>query len=83
MLHVVEVKWLCDFRLRIEFSDGVVKEVDLAKELWGEVFEPLKDPQFFQRVALNQETGTIEWPNGADFAPEFLHEKGVEVGRAA
>jgi hypothetical protein len=83
MLHVVEVKWLRDFRLRIEFSDGVVKEVDLAKELWGEVFEPLKDRQFFQRVALNQETGTIEWPNGADFAPEFLHEKGVDVGRAA
>ena len=83
MLHVVKVKWVRDYRLRVEFNDGVVKEVDLAKELWGEVFEPLKDPQRFQEVTINPETGTIEWPNGADFAPEFLHEKGVEVGRAA
>lgn len=39
----------------------------------GEVFEPLKDPAFFRRVRLNPETGTVEWPNGADLAPEFLY----------
>ena len=83
MLHVVKVNWLREYSLRIEFDDGVIKDVDLAEELWGEVFEPLKDPQFFQRVAVNPETGTIEWPNGADFAPEFLKEKGVGTGRAA
>ena len=58
----------------VEFNVGVVKEADLAQELWGEVFEPLKDPQFFQQVALNPETGTIESPNVADFTPEFFRE---------
>ena len=83
MLHVIKVEWVQDYRLRVEFNDGLLKEVDLANELWGEVFEPLKDLGLFRQVALNHETGTIEWPNSADFAPEFLHEKGVEVGRAA
>jgi hypothetical protein len=44
------------------------------------VFEPLRDVQFFSKVRLNQDTGTIEWPNGADFAPEFLSEIGTTVG---
>ena len=83
MLHVSKVKWLESYRLRVEFNDGSVKDVDLANELWGEVFEPLKEVEVFRQVTLNEETGTIEWPNGADLAPEFLHEKGVDVGRAA
>jgi hypothetical protein len=47
------------------------------------VFEPLKDPEFFKQVAVSKETNTIEWPNGADFAPEFLYEIGKEVEQVA
>jgi len=57
--------------------------VDLASEIYGEVFEPLKRPEFFRRVSVNPETNTIEWPNGADFAPEFLHRIGTEVQQIA
>ena len=41
--------------------------------------EPLKDPEFFRQASVNPETGTVEWPNGADVAPGFLHERGVPV----
>ncbi len=75
-LHVTDVRPCDDYRLRLTFSDGVVKEVDLAGELYGEVFEPLKDLETFRRVRVNPDTNTIEWPNGADFAPEFLYEIG-------
>ncbi len=77
-LHVTVVSYLEAYRIRVEFSDGVAKEVDLRAELYGEVFEPLKDVEFFKRVRVNSETNTIEWPNGADFAPEFLYEIGQE-----
>jgi hypothetical protein len=82
-LHVTEVRLTKDYELRVTFSDGVVKEVDLAGELHGEVFEPLKDPEMFKQVKVNVDTNTIEWPNGADFAPEFLYESGREIKQVA
>lgn len=72
MIDVVEVRHLHDFVLWLRFDDGTEGEVDLKGELWGEVFEPLNESAFFARVWVNADTGTIEWPNGADFAPEFL-----------
>ncbi len=78
-LHVIGVTYLEDYKLRLKFNDGVVKDVALKDELCGEVFEPLKDIDFFKQVAVNSDTNTIEWPNNADFAPEFLYEIGEEV----
>lgn len=60
--------------LKVTFSDGTKKRVNLRPLLWGEVFEPLRDPDRFSDVYLNEEVGTIAWPNGADFAPEALYE---------
>ena len=82
-LHVTKANRVSTYQLRIEFSDGVVKLVDLANELNGEVFEPLRDPELFSQVTVNPETMTIEWPNGADFAPEFLYEIGQDTKQAA
>ena len=62
------------YRLRLTFSDGKVGDIDLASELWGEVFEPLKDLELFKSFKVDQELGTVVWPNGADFAPEFLYQ---------
>ena len=62
------------YRLRLTFSDGKVGDIDLAPELWGEMFEPLKNLEVFKSFKVDQELGTIVWPNGADFAPEFLYQ---------
>ena len=82
-LHVKRVIYVGDYRLKVYFTNGVVKEVDLSGELYGEVFKPLQDPEFFRQVRVSEETGTIEWPNGADFAPEFLFETGKDVKQVA
>jgi hypothetical protein len=82
-LHVTNVENVKPFELQLQFSDGTVKRVDLSNELYGDVFTPLIDPSFFTQVKLNQETGTVEWPNGADFAPEFLFEIGQEIKQVA
>jgi hypothetical protein len=81
-LHVTDVIYLEGYKLRLTFNDGVVKDVDLEAELYGQVFEPLKDVEFFKKVAVNPDTNTIEWPNGADLAPEFLYETGQELETA-
>jgi hypothetical protein len=82
-LHVTDVSYLNEYRLRVQFSDGVAKDVDLSAELHGEIFEPLRNQELFKRVKVNPETNTIEWPNGADFAPEFLYEAGQEAKQVA
>ena len=70
---VVEVRPLEDYRLWLRFQDGVSGTVDLSAELWGPMFEPLKDMMLFAQVAIHPELETITWPNGAGLAPEFLH----------
>jgi hypothetical protein len=77
--EIVDVVYLNDYRLWLTFGDGVVKVVDLQDELWGEVFLPLQDKRLFQQVFIPEDGNTIEWPNGADFAPEFLYEIGVSA----
>ncbi len=78
-LHVDQAEYLSEYKLRLRFNNGVTKEVDLKKELTGPIFQPLQDPAFFRQVYVNEETNTIEWPNGADFAPEFLYKLGREL----
>jgi hypothetical protein len=57
--------------LRLTFDDGLMRDVDLADELWGPMFEPLKDPAFFAQVSVDH--GTVVWPNGVDLDPLVLH----------
>lgn len=72
--RIRSVEPLDGFALRIDFDDGTVREIDLEAELWGPVFEPLRqDPQLFRQVRVDKELGTIVWPNGADFDPDVLH----------
>ncbi|GAB6067993.1 DUF2442 domain-containing protein [Methylothermus subterraneus] len=72
---LIEAKYIADYRIWVRFADGVEGEIDLSGELWGEVFEPLRDPGEFARMRVDAEAGTVVWPNGADFAPEFLYHK--------
>ncbi len=84
--HLIQARgvlYLGDYRLRILFSDGAVRDVNLEKELWGPVFEPLKDPAFFAKAYIDPETWTVCWPNGADIATDTLYEIGSPVAAAA
>jgi hypothetical protein len=63
------------YRVWLRFADGVAGEVDLASELTGEVFEPLRDPAAFRTLRADPELRTLTWPNGADLAPEYLYQR--------
>ena len=75
MLRVIDVDYLGDYSLFVSFSDGAKKTVDLKPHLVGEVFGELLDKKKFVQYGLTRMT--IVWANGADLAPEFLHEIGV------
>ena len=69
-IHVTDVEYLDEYKLHLCFNTGVEGIVDLEPELYGAIFEPLRDQTLFRQAHLTSRT--IEWPNGADFAPEFL-----------
>jgi hypothetical protein len=69
-LEITNAKYLNEFRISLEFNNGESKTVDLKDELEGEVFQPLKDIEYFKDFSVKY--NTIEWKNGADFAPEYL-----------
>ena len=75
ILHVIEATYERDYVVRVKFNDGAEGLVDLASELHGEMFEPLKDPEKFKAFRVDPELDTIVWENGADLAPEFLHDR--------
>ena len=79
---VLAVEHLGGHRLRLTFADGITGEVDLSDRLAGPVgpmFEPLLDVDFFAQVVVDEELGTVVWPNGADLAPEVLHARAMSL----
>lgn len=70
--RIEQARHVTGYTLWLRFSDGAEGEVDLSAELYGEVFEPLKTVEYFRSFRLDPELRTVTWPNGADFAPEFL-----------
>ena len=73
--HVVEARYLGDYKVWLEFNDGRKGVVDLADELYGDEHSSLRDRRKFSDFYLDYGLASIAWLDGADFAPEFLYEK--------
>jgi hypothetical protein len=61
--------------LKLTFADGVSGEVDVLDRMHGPVFEEACTTEGFARVSVDEETGTVVWPGGADLAPDTLYER--------
>lgn len=70
-LHVTTARYVADHRVNVSFNDGTSAELDLSDSLDGPIFEPLRDVEYFRSFSIIGHT--LAWPNGADFAPEYLH----------
>ena len=77
LIEVVDATYIDEFRLLIQFDNGEKKIVDLKDELDGEIFQLLKDKNYFKKFSVNKELGIIQWPNEADMAPERLYKIGI------
>jgi Protein of unknown function (DUF2442) len=74
VVDVTKVEVVQERTVRLSFSDGSERVVDLAPLLWGPVFEEIaRDDDLFAEVGVDPDTGTITWPNGADLDPDVLH----------
>ena len=74
IIHITHAKVVGSHSLDLTFDNGVRKRVNLRKELYGPIFEPLRDPAYFAQAVVDPNSRTVSWPNGADFAPDFLYQ---------
>lgn len=77
VIPITHIQVIGDHRLRLTFRNGLVGDVDFTDREWKGVFEPLRDPARFAKVAI--EGPTVVWPeDGLDMAPETLYEKALQ-----
>ncbi len=69
-LHVTHAEYVEGHRIRVSFNDDTGGEIDLSESLDGPIFQPLRDVDYFRSFSIVGHT--LAWPNGADFAPEYL-----------
>src|SRR5436853_3438403 len=82
--RVISAEALSEMRLRVVFADGTSGEADLSNflssdKVHGTVFEPLGECEFFGQLRIVN--GAVEWPNGADLAPDAMYDAIREEGR--
>ncbi len=83
MHFVKKAEYLGEYRVRLSFEDGSVRDVDLAPHLDGEIFEPSKDVEYFKTLRVEPDLDTIVWDNGADMSPDSLYEISKAVKKTA
>lgn len=62
------------YTLTVSFADGTEQTIDFQPVLHGVMLGPLRELTVFNAVSLDDEVGTLVWPNGADFDPATLHD---------
>lgn len=72
-IWITKAEYVQDYQIKLFFSEGTSGIIDLQNELKKPIFKPLQDINYFKTFKLG--SWTIEWDNGADFAPEFLYNK--------
>lgn len=74
MIRVQSATALNNYRLRVRFTDGTERVIDVERYLRGPVFEPVRnDRKLFEAVSVDPELGVVVWPNGADIDPAVLY----------
>ena len=73
MERAIGVRVIPPYIIEVTFDGGTRRLIDMEPDLWGEVFEPLRDPALFAQAAVDPTFGSVYWPTGADLAPEFLY----------
>ncbi len=80
IIPVTGVRVLGRYVLELHFKTGEVRLSDLEPMLWGPAFSPmLEDYDLFKQVRVDDDSGTIAWPNGADISPSTLYRQSKPV----
>ena len=73
-MKISKVKTLPDYRLDLEFDDGVRGIVDVSENVGKGVFAVWCDPLVFEQVSIGS-AGELIWADRIDLCPDALYLK--------
>jgi len=76
MIHVVKAELKNDYKINIEFNNGIIGIIDFKEILekdHREIIKELLDKNLFKTVKVK--LNTLCWDNEVDFAPDYLYEQ--------
>lgn len=81
VMRIIQVEYMAGYKLKLTFGNKETKIVDLAEKIKNAkgIFLPLKDLEFFKKVAVDDCQLSIFWPNGADICPDVLYKMGHPI----
>jgi hypothetical protein len=73
--RITHVRHIQGYWLELTFADGEQAKLEFTDRVVGRggVFATLEDLEFFKRVRVDPEIGTLVWPNEVDFCPDVLY----------
>lgn len=79
--RITHVRYIGEYWLELTFADTKQARLDFKDRVVGRggVFVPLEDPDFFKRVRVDPEIGTLVWPNEVDFCPDVLYSEATGI----
>lgn len=76
MLRIVEARHVEGYTIYLRYENGTEGTVDFSNHQRTGLFAPWKDEMYFRSFSIPPETPvTLQWPNEADIAPEYLYAK--------
>ena len=76
MVWVVKAELKDEYKIFVEFNDGINGIIDFKEKLANDhrhIIKDLLDLNKFRTVKVDMDT--LCWDNGVDFAPEYLYDK--------
>jgi Protein of unknown function (DUF2442) len=71
---IISAQAIHPHQIHLRFEDGIEGTIDLTEIIeFSGIFAPLQDPDYFAKLQVNPEIGTITWSNGADLDPDVLY----------
>ena len=79
--RIADVRHVQGYWLELTFTDGTRARLDFRDRIVGRggVFTQLEELEFFKRVRVDPEVGTLVWPNEVDFCPDVLYSEATGI----
>jgi len=75
IVKLVQVKAINQYMIWLKYDDNIEGQVDLSHLKDKPVFKNWENPNFFNKVYIDSETGAVAWDENIELCPDSLYLK--------